>query len=345
MLRHAPGAAVGLVCRQHPGASLRGRVRAPGARPARQRSSSSRRRRPPAARPGAPAARLTSFPRRRPGRARASSPFRPATSRTRSGRSSRAKYRDGLGRSLSSTYVDLEGDIVWTQEYLRYRVNQCDHATADAEGVRPDRRAGHRARVRRPAGAARWRFRRATSRTRSARSSSASTATVCGGAATSSYVDIEGSIVWTQEYLRYRVNRCGHAAATSKVLNQIDGQGIAPTCWDALSGFWDGTSTYFNAPFTMDIWMRDTRILGTYVDRHDPGYIDGTYSGGSTVVMNVNFGDGGIQVDGRVRRAGPDPRHVPGHVHQRRLPLRDDPASLRRRWTRHAIESSSCRDC
>src|ERR1700730_2479841 len=30
-----------------------------------------------------------------------------------------AKYRDGLRRSSSQTFVDLEGDIVWTQEYLR----------------------------------------------------------------------------------------------------------------------------------------------------------------------------------------------------------------------------------
>ena len=48
------------------------------------------------------------------------------------------KYRDGLRRSPSSTYVDLEGDIVWTQEYLRYRVNECDHATAVQKRARPD---------------------------------------------------------------------------------------------------------------------------------------------------------------------------------------------------------------
>ena len=56
-----------------------------------------------------------------------------------------SKYRDGLRRSPSSTYVDLEGDIVWTQEYLRYRVNGCDHATAvqkvldqiDGRGIAP----------------------------------------------------------------------------------------------------------------------------------------------------------------------------------------------------------------
>ena len=209
-----------------------------------------------------------------------------------------AKYRDGLRRSASSTYVDLEGDIVWTQEYLRYRVNQCDHATAvqkvidqiDGRGIAPvcgNPPAGGQ--VAFPPRNEPYAFRQeleAKYRDGLRRS------------ATSSYVDIEGAIVWTQEYLRYRVNRCGHEAATSKVLAQIDGRGIAPTCWDALSGFWDGTSSYFNAPFTMDIWMNGTGIAGRYVDRHDVGYIGGTYAGGNTVVIDVNFGDTGIRFTG-----------------------------------------------
>src|SRR5262249_4449761 len=41
-----------------------------------------------------------------------------------------AKYRDGLRRPSSSTFVDIEGDVVWTQEYLRLPVNDCDHITA-----------------------------------------------------------------------------------------------------------------------------------------------------------------------------------------------------------------------
>jgi hypothetical protein len=48
--------------------------------------------------------------------------------------------------------------------------------------------------------------------------------------ATSSYVDIEGTVVWTQEYLRYRVSQCGHAAAVAKVLRQIDGFAAEPEC-------------------------------------------------------------------------------------------------------------------
>jgi hypothetical protein len=47
------------------------------------------------------------------------------------------------------------------------------------------------------------------------------------------YVDQEGTVVWTQEYLRYRVNFCAHADAVSRVMSQIDGQGIAATCGNA----------------------------------------------------------------------------------------------------------------
>jgi hypothetical protein len=208
-----------------------------------------------------------------------------------------AEYRDGLKRSPSSTYVDLEGDVVWTQEYLRYRVNQCDHATAVAKvlsqiegnGIAPVCGNPPSGAVAFPPRNEPYAFRLELER---------KYRDDLRRSAASSYVDIEGSIVWTQEYLRYRVNRCGHTAATSKVLNQIAGLGIAPTCWDALSGVWDGTSTYFNAPFTIDMWLSGTRISGRYVDRHDSGYVDGTYTGGSPVEFNVNFGDGGIRVEG-----------------------------------------------
>jgi hypothetical protein len=49
--------------------------------------------------------------------------------------------------------------------------------------------------------------------------------------ASSSSVDQEGGVVWTQEYLRYRVNQCDHPTAVQKVFSQIDGGGVAPTCY------------------------------------------------------------------------------------------------------------------
>ncbi len=41
----------------------------------------------------------------------------------------------------------------------------------------------------------------------------------------------EGGVVWTQEYLRYRVNQCDHPTSVQKVFSQIDGGGVAATCF------------------------------------------------------------------------------------------------------------------
>ena len=46
-----------------------------------------------------------------------------------------------------------------------------------------------------------------------------------------STVDAEGGVVWTQEYLRYRVNQCDHPTSVQKVFSQIDGGGVSPTCF------------------------------------------------------------------------------------------------------------------
>jgi hypothetical protein len=138
-----------------------------------------------------------------------------------------SKYRDGLRRPPVQTYVDQEGTVVWVQEYLRYRVNLCSHAEAvlrvfrqiDGQGVQPtcgsvstatfpprqepldfmvQLEAKYRDGLRRPAGA--------------------------------SNVDVEGNVIWTQEYMRYRVATCGHTEAQQKVFDQIDGRGVAADC-------------------------------------------------------------------------------------------------------------------
>ena len=139
------------------------------------------------------------------------------------------KYRTGLQRGPSYSAVDIEGSVIWTQEYLRYRVNGCSHLDAvtrvflqiDSRGIQPVCRAFDSTQVLFPprneamdfrmALEAKYRdgLRRPQDRT---------------------YVDAEGDLVWTQEYLRYRVNRCGHQQAVQRVFNQIDGRGIAPPC-------------------------------------------------------------------------------------------------------------------
>ncbi len=140
-----------------------------------------------------------------------------------------AEYRDNLRRSATSSFVDIEGTIVWTQEYLRYRVNLCDHETAiqkvfaqiGGAGVQPvcgnapsgtpafpprDQPFNFRQRLEL---VYRDQLRRGASQT---------------------FVDVEGDIVWTQEYLRYRVGGCSHLDAIDRVLTQIRGGGIRPVC-------------------------------------------------------------------------------------------------------------------
>ena len=139
------------------------------------------------------------------------------------------KYRVGLGRAAASTAVDQEGEVVWTQEYMRYRTNGCDHATSTARvlaqidgqpaggvcGAPPDGLIEFPPRndsfdFRRVLEARYLQFNRGLS---------------------SSSVDPEGGVIWTQEYLRYRVNACDHPTSVLKVFMQIDGGGVQPTCF------------------------------------------------------------------------------------------------------------------
>jgi hypothetical protein len=139
------------------------------------------------------------------------------------------KYQTSLGRSAAPTYVDREGEVVWTQEYMRYRVNGCDHAGATLRvlaqingepagqicGTPPDGLIAF------PPRTDAFEFRRQLESRyeRFARGFSQST------------VDAEGGVIWTQEYLRYRVNQCDHPTSVQKVFSQIDGGGVSPTCF------------------------------------------------------------------------------------------------------------------
>ena len=140
------------------------------------------------------------------------------------------KYRDGLGRPAVASYADVEGSVVWVQEYLRYRLNACGHDSA----------------------VGRVRVQVAGGGVVGACGTAASTPVVSfpprnetyafrqslediyrndlGRAAVKTYVDEEGDVVWIQEYLRYRINGCTHAQSVERVGLQIDGFGIQPVC-------------------------------------------------------------------------------------------------------------------
>lgn len=140
-----------------------------------------------------------------------------------------ALYRDELRSTGVGTYVDPEGAGVWVPEYALYRVGQCSHEVATqrvflaitdnvAYGVCALTPSGAIAFPPRNEGLQFFVSLNALYRD-----------TLRRGQITS-FVDEEGLVVWTLEYLRYRLNRCNHESAVQKVFMQIRGQGIQPTC-------------------------------------------------------------------------------------------------------------------
>jgi hypothetical protein len=139
------------------------------------------------------------------------------------------KYQSGLGRASQPTFVDREGEVVWTQEYMRYRTNGCDHSTATQRVMAQiDGQAAGQVCGAPPDGAIAF-----PPRTDSFdfRQQLESKYQQFGRGASQSAVDAEGGVIWTQEYLRYRVNQCDHATAVAKVFSQIDGGGVSATCF------------------------------------------------------------------------------------------------------------------
>ena len=138
------------------------------------------------------------------------------------------KYATSLGRAPAPTYVDMEGEVVWLQEYIRYRVNGCDHATAMARVVTQiDGGAAGGICSSPPAGVVNFPPRNEVFEARRALESKYQQ---MGRGFSSSSVDQEGAGIWITEYLRYRANGCDHATAQQKVCSQIDGGPVPETC-------------------------------------------------------------------------------------------------------------------
>lgn len=141
------------------------------------------------------------------------------------------KYLTGLLRAAAPTFVDREGEVVWTQEYIRYRINGCDHATATQRVL--SQVAGQAAGAVCGTAADGLIAFPPRSDAFDFRSRLETTYQGFGRGTSTSSVDAEGGVIWTQEYLRYRVNSCDHSTAVSKVFSQIDGGGVADTCYVA----------------------------------------------------------------------------------------------------------------
>ena len=143
-------------------------------------------------------------------------------------------YRDVLHRPTSASFADIEGIMVWTQEYVRYRVGGCDHAeglrrtlTAMSSAPPPLCSSQTTAFPTRPEAD---QFRNALD---------AQYRDVLQRPSWQSSVDFEGDGIWNIEYLRYRTTGCDHDTAYNNVKVQLDARGTIA----APAGCGGGTPT------------------------------------------------------------------------------------------------------
>jgi hypothetical protein len=138
------------------------------------------------------------------------------------------KYATGLGRPASQTYVDMDGEVAWMQEYERYRVNGCDHDTAtrnvmaEVDGAAP-------APVCNPFYFPETAIYPSRDQVVDFRRQLGSKYQSMGRSAQSA-VDPDGAAIWISEYLRYRTSGCDHPTAVQRTMTQIDGNPAPATC-------------------------------------------------------------------------------------------------------------------
>ena len=143
------------------------------------------------------------------------------------------KYASGLGRPVTTTFVDMEGEATWIGEYDRYRVNGCDHDTA-TRNVMTQIDGGA------PAQVCAVRFFPETAIYPSRDHvvdfrRQLGTKYQAMGRTAQSAVDPEGAAIWIAEYLRYRTSGCEHAAAVANVMTQVDGHPAPGSCVTACA--------------------------------------------------------------------------------------------------------------
>ena len=137
-------------------------------------------------------------------------------------------YQNELGANASATYVDAEGAVTWLTEYARQRVGQCSHDAAAANTLHQLVGGDTLVCVATPAGAISFPPR--NEGLQFMNQLDAAYRDMLRRPLGSSFVDNEGAVVWVLEYLRYRLNNCTHGDATTKVFQQIRGEGIQPVC-------------------------------------------------------------------------------------------------------------------
>lgn len=140
------------------------------------------------------------------------------------------KYATSLGRSPQPSYVDNEGAVIWTSEWIRFRTNLCNNAAAILNVFTEIAGRGNPGVCgTAPAGAVSFPPRDQALAFR--RQLETYYQTILNRSPIQTPVDIEGEIVWTTEYYRFRVNGCGHGDSVNKVFAEIDNPNVVqPTC-------------------------------------------------------------------------------------------------------------------
>jgi hypothetical protein len=216
-------------------------------------------------------------------------------------------YRDTLHRGKVFSFADVEGSVVWLQEYLRYRLNGCDHDQATEKvrlqilGAGIQAVCGSAA-----AGEIAFPVRNDSLRFRLFLEQLYRDVLLRGAVLT--FVDIEGDVVWIQEYLLYRLKDCDDAEATRRVLVQISGGGVLPGCSTSapppppgpppppaaatMTGRWSGNGQDLGQ-FTMVLTQNGGTITGTFHHALGNGGLDpaaaNTIDGARNVVMRMKI--------------------------------------------------------
>ncbi len=129
-------------------------------------------------------------------------------------------------RPATVTFVESARVALWTQEYIRYRVHACSQAAAiertvmqiDGLGIQPVCGTSDAALPQR-SDLFDFRAQLETKFRDDLKAGSSET-----------HVGVPADAAWLQEYLRYRLAQCDHAAASARVFDQIAGRVAASTC-------------------------------------------------------------------------------------------------------------------
>ena len=149
---------------------------------------------------------------------------------------SKLKYATGLGRSAIAHDVDKEGEVVWMQEYIRYRINGCDHDTALTRVLSQIDGAAASGICAAPPENRRRDFPPRKDVFEMRRVLELKYQQMGRGL---QLVDRSTRRVPASgfPYLRYRTNACDHVTSVSKVFTQIDGGPVPATCFVQACAF------------------------------------------------------------------------------------------------------------